>query len=363
MTRNIVIGAINLAIAAIIGINALMALTTGCSIGGGRCDGSSNMLTWVLAILMPAIVVVGGFLIFRAWRAAAPSEKREISFSLPVLPSARSAPDESDSEADNAMSARLARTTFAAHVSETADDIAEPEGAEPPDELTGADLVEAATVPAMPIAVVDADNVNAADMPDVEGFPRSEVHDFGHSPDTEALASGESVPASVDVPAVSAIHALGQWSSEPAEASSAEDVRSIDWLVDSDDAGFSPILREDSGFPWAVAGIDHVCSGVARIGNRLVGTDFPAEAAAWRQVIGGLPRHQALGADDCRAFVDWVNGILDVSGDAGLDLIEDALHELGVEAATDPLLSARLPADIADFAGQAIGDQLLRRTK
>lgn len=352
MTRNIVIGAINLAIAAIIGINALLALMGGCSIGGGRCDGSSNVLTWGLAIVMPAIVIVGGFLLVRAWRKSASAGDREIAFKLPLRAPSHPGIDVSDDDADDAMSARLARTTTAAHVIDL------------PDENAG-DLLTADN------AVDDADYDAPYSSPSTD-------RDFA---DSNQSAMDDCVPEQLNddrrwmepftaeegsptiLPPAPSHHPSDQWAVEDIEDAPDDGQRALDWLVEGDEQGFAPLLRTDSGFPWVVAGIDHVCAGVARIGHRLVGTDYPAEAAAWRQVVGGLSRHDPLGGDDSLAFIDWVNGILDASGDAGLDLVEDALHELGVEAATNPQIAAHLPADVTDFREQRAGDQVLRRTK
>ena len=358
MTRNFVIAVINLAIAAVIGINAAIALLDGCEIGGGRCSGSSGVLTWMLAIIMPMVAIIGGIMVLKKWRGVTPVSSREIKF---ATPSGQTGPVETDAEADNAMSARLARTANAAHVPEVASEEVEIA-------VAGGDIEAGADVRfgAISDAAIMSDETKdvaasveyaSTDWPTVTGVaPGDNFHpDFPtgaepaqnrvfeqNSPRPDEWADGQD--GDRDIP-------------------QATEGRAIDWLIDGDEAGFTPLLREDCGFPWVVAGIDHVCAGVARIGHRLIGTDFPAEAAAWRQVVGGLSRSDLLARDDARAFTAWVNGILDVSGDAGLDLVEDALHELGVEAATNAALAARLPADMSDFGEHSVGSSALRMSK
>ena len=338
MTRNVLIVAINLLIAAIIGGNAAFALIGGCDFGG-RCTGSSGPLTWALAIGLPLLVAGAAAMLGYRWmQSRRNADDGRISISIPMRRSAEQADDAVDTQADDVMTARLARTTSAAHTAEAALRVEETEAAEPDapavedvDEAwqDGADTVDDVDMPvqsprwSLDKHIADADDEPMPAMPPADAFP--------------AIAPFRPL-------AFAAMDDLGT----PDEADSEEGP--IDWLLDPDSLGDAPQLRAGSGFPWVVAGIDHICVGMARLGHELAGTDYPSEAFAWRQVVVNLPRHRPLAIDDSTAFIGWLNDLLDLTGPAGLELIQDALHELAVEAASDGTLAEHLPDDLVATA-------------
>ncbi len=336
MTRNIALVAINLLIAAVIGANATMALVRGCDFGG-RCSGDSGLLTWVLGIGLPLLVGAGAAALVALWlRAQRNSQHDDGSITIPLSHKAAiadgSGDDCSDNEANDVMSARLARMTSAAHVAHSAsthacgsDDHQDIQAVD--DAVTGSPSI------GWNLAKTDTE-------PKVDAAPLSE----------EVSVDASLVLAVQPRPFAAAMERFGDDDDDDGPAD-----EPLGWLIEPDAIVDSPQLRRSSGFPWVVAGIDHVCAGMARLGGLLAGSDFPSEASAWRQVVGNLPRHQPLANEDAAAFTDWLNGMLDMIGPDGLDLIEDALHELAVEAATDPAIGLELPTEIG---GPADHDRL-----
>ncbi len=337
MTRNVLIVAINLLIAAMIGGNAVVALSGGCDFGG-RCTGSSGPLTWALAIGLPLLVAGGVAMFAYRWMQSRrdPGDGR-ISISVAKRSSTDQSDDAVDKQADDVMTARLARTTTAAHTAEAA---------------LRADLQEDAQFDAPPIEDVSEASQTAFQPADAQTTPTSRSWNLdkpaqqADSDPVTALPSVNHAPpvTSFRPLAFAAMDALGAADEGEAEEGP------IDWLLDPDSLGTAPHLRARSGFPWVVAGIDHVCVGMARLGHELAGTDYPSEAFAWRQVVVNLPRHRQLAIDDSAAFIGWLNDLLDLTGVAGLDLIEDALHELAVEAASNTALAEQLPDELVAAA-------------
>ncbi len=331
MTRNVLIVAINLLIAAIIGGNAAFALVNGCDFGG-RCTGSSGPLTWALAIGLPLLVIgAAAMLGFRWMQSRRNSGDNQIRITIPSRHSAGEADDEADALADNVMSARLARTTHAAHIAEAAlraDELVDaPPDAPPIEEVGEAQQIDP-----------DPDVADDMSVQSRQWSLDKPAEDVGDEP-TSAMPTADAFPPTLPSRplAFAAMDDLG--TADEADG----DEGPIDWLLDPNRLDAAPRLRAGSGFPWVVAGIDHICLGIARFGHELAGTDYPSEAFAWRQVVINLPRHRPLAIDDSAAFTGWMNDLLDLTGPAGLDLIQDALHELAVEAASDGALAEQLP--------------------
>lgn len=118
----------------------------------------------------------------------------------------------------------------------------------------------------------------------------------------------------------------------------------LDWLLDPT-SGKAARVREDTGFPWCVAGIDHAVDGLAQFDEFLADTDVPAECAAWRRIAAAMPRGDALGEGDAHAFAGWFNASLRLVGRGGAAMIDDAMRALEQEAVHDRAVGRALPAE------------------
>jgi hypothetical protein len=369
MTRYLAIVVVNFVIALLIAVNAAWTMAKGYS-GAAQYQPDAGSLALLggalLAVL--ACVVVAVYI----WRTRPRETVQRIVIPKAAQSERQPRGPEPDTVADASMSARLARMTTAAHVAPDE----EPEAPEPEQEWTHAAAPEPAIAgsdaaqddgaaaeedpapaaasqpamddtPAMDIAL-PTDFVRTASLP-AEAAPLQ-----SHNPevDQQPVDSPESpiaaahAPDNVWMPAGRRVVPLRFAEPEPEPEPEPEADVLRDWLFDDSIPGAPARLRAGSGFPWAVAGIDHMCIGVSRLGHRLVGTDYPAEAAAWRQVVSSLPRQQRLAGDDAAAFADWINGMIDVAGQDGADSVVDCIHELGAEAAIDPAVAASLPAEL-----------------
>lgn len=360
MTRNLILIAINLLIAAAIGGNAIFSLLRGCDFGG-RCSGGSSALTWALAIGLP-LLVAAGLAVAGAmwWRGSRNRDDRTATIS-PSTPEIREigAQESGDTPTqamiDSAMSARLARTTSAAHVAQAASPSTSAPGTSDIDDRLNADV---------PQEMVEPMSDMAADVPRKPtgwSLAKSPVDDVPRVDAPACFAVGQR-PAATAFPGFSDFSAediIDEDDDEDEESPT----RPIAWLIDRDSIEPAPQLLLSSGFPWAVAGIDHICIAVARLGTALAGSDFPSEAAAWRQVVNGLPRAQPLAREDAKQFTMWLNAMLGMTDTEGLDMVEDALHELAVEAATNAALSAVLPGEVVSPWDKVRAQEMLRRLK
>lgn len=347
MKRYLTILAANFVIAMLVGVNASVSLIRGC-VSEGQCD--NGILDSALAIgsAVAALVCVG--LAVFTWRRRPRVVTQHIK-----IPASRTAktdiepaePEVSDNAVDASMSARLARMVSAAQVSEDPAPASEAESLEPADHhlpAEQADHGDDTDDGDRFDGFADADNHRDADVVEPQWEPMEQRFDSGSTDEAAADPVSFDEPFRPTPPASRAMALLTPYSEPDPEPEMDEEAEGeFDWLFDETFPGGPVRLLRHTGFPWALAGIDHVCVGVSRLGHRLAGTDFPAEAAAWRQVVAGLPRQQRLATEDGMAFVDWVNDLLDVSGPDGTDMVIDSLHELGVEAATDPSIAATLP--------------------
>lgn len=351
MKRYLSILAANFVIAMLVGVNASVSLIGGC-VSEGQCG--NGILDWALAIgaAVAALVCVG--LAVYTWRRRPRVVTQHIK-----IPASRTAkaeiepaePEVSDDAVDASMSARLARMVSAAQVSEDPQSAIEADSLEPVDRSLPVEQADKGND--------DADGDRFDDIADADDHRDADVVEPQREPvaqrfDSESTDAAAPEPASFDEPfrptppASRAMAMLTPYSEpDPEPEMDEEDAGEFGWLFDETFPGGPVRLLRHTGFPWALAGIDHVCVGVSRLGHRLAGTDFPSEAAAWRQVVAGLPRQQRLATEDGMAFVDWVNDLLDVCGPDGTDMVIDSLHELGIEAATDPSIAATLPLPLA----------------
>lgn len=344
MKRYLTILCANFAIAMLVGINASASLIRGC-VSEGQCQ--TSVWDWALAIGAAIAAVICGGLAMYTWRHRPKLVTQHIMIPAsrnPKVEIGPAEPEASDNAVDAAMSARLARMVSAAQVTNDGEtavqvDTFDPEESDRPAE--DADY---------------GDNLGKGGLCDVDPESGSvEPHWEPDQPsiDSESTEEDALQPVAFDEPvrttdpfspAMTMMTAL----LEPEPAPDAEG--ELDWLFEDSFPGAPARLHRGTGFPWTLAGIDHVCVGVSRLGHRLVGTDFPAEAAAWRQVVASLPRQQRLAPQDGAAFEDWVNDLLDICGPDGVDMVVDSLHELGVEAATDPAIAAALPMPLVGLA-------------
>lgn len=349
MTRNAVLIAINLLIAAAIGVNAASSTWRGCDFAGG-CSGSSSAFTWALGIGLPLLVACGLAFALALWlrrrrRHSDAEPTVSVSERLAVAETLERDLDDDvpDAMIDSAMTARLARAVHAAHHVHVAHD--EPR-IDPPDDIhttgvNGAGSPSPARVDTgASLAANDlhAARLSQADAPGGWSLAKSPSSNAPNVDPFPALAAAGNAASIGDVrSSVSELeaHAAGQPAIDP-----------LDWLLDPDSLEPGPQLRSASGFPWVVAGIDHSCVEIARLGTVLAGSDFLSEAAAWRQVVAGLDRAKTLSDEDCRAFVSWLNSVLTMAGPQGFEILRDALHELAVEGATSATLAASLPPGI-----------------
>ena len=309
MTRYVVIALMNLLVVASIAINAIIALIRGCNMDG-TCSNGSGVLTWVLGVGLGIAVVVGGVMLFRYARQhhhVGATHRISIA-SLPKFARATAVDDEADtsSEADEAMLSRLARMTRAGAESEEIahEETANVKLAEAPVAIDGPEIAE-------PIESL----VTAKPLPDLHLVVRD----------------GERTPH--------------RQRHQPATESSAP----LDWLFDTTATNAAQV-RGDLGFPWCVAGIDHVCRGITQFGLALKDTDILPEASAWRSVTASLPRNGRLGDDDAAAFTEWLNVGLRLVGRNGRAMVAGAVKRLETEALGEAAMSACLPQQLrADY--------------
>lgn len=305
MTRYVIIALMNLLVVASIAINAIIALIRGCNMDG-TCSNGSGVLTWVLGVGLGIAVVVGGAMLFRyALKHHQVSTNHRISIaSLPKFARATAVDDEADtsSEADEAMLSRLARMTRASADSE---DIV-------PEETTDAEFAEA------PVAI-DGPKIAEPVEPLVTAKPSPDLHLI--------VRDGERTA-----------HRQPQ---QPA----AESTEPLDWLFDITATNAAQV-RDDLGFPWCAAGIDHVCRGITQFGLALKDTDILPEASAWRSVTASLPRNSSLANDDAAAFTEWLNVGLRLVGRNGRAMVAGAVQRLEAEALGDAAMSACLPQQL-----------------
>lgn len=379
MTRYLAIVFVNFVIALLIAVNAAWTMARGYS---RAAQYQSDAGSW--ALLGGAVLVALGCVGVAAyiWRTRPRETVQRIVFPKAAQSERQPKSQESDTVADASMSARLARMATAAHVAPDE----EPEAPEPEqewvDEAAPEPAPEPATEPAPKPAIAGSDAAQGdgaaaeldpsppapyqpamddtpamdsalpTDFAPTASLPAEPLPEPPHTPEVEPqpVDSQESpiaaahAPGNVWMPAGGRVVPLRFAEPEPEPEPEADAL--LDWLFDDAVPGAPARLRAGSGFPWAIAGIDHMCVGVSRLGHRLAGTDYPAEAAAWRQVIVSLPRQQRLAGDDAAAFADWINGMIDVAGQDGADIVVDCIHELGAEAATDPAVAASLPAEL-----------------
>ena len=304
MTRYVIIALMNLLVAASIAINAVIALIRGCNMNG-TCSNGSGALTWVLGVGLGLAVIIGGTMLFRhAYKHHRVSTTHRISIaSLPKFARASAVDEEADTnpEADEAMLSRLARMTRAsADSEEIADDV----------------MVE----------------VEMADTP--VAF--------------SALAAEEMVEPLVTAKPSPDLHLVvrdGERTAHRQHQPEAKIGEPLDWLWDIA-AAHAAQVRRDQGFPWCVAGIDHICRGIVQFGLALKDTDILPEASAWRSVTASMPRNSRLADDDAAAFTEWLNVGLRLVGRNGRAMVAGAVQRLETEALGDASMSACLPPQL-----------------
>ncbi len=280
MNRYIVIAGMNLLVAAAIAGNAAYALLRGCNMDG-TCAGPSSAFTWALAFGLGSLCIAGIVVLTRYARRSQHIGRARIAF---VGTRGSLDGEAAASIGEEAMLSRLARLSRAD---------------EPAQEAV------AAQPPIEPVAAPSG-------------------------PDLHLVASdGERMP-----PPPAQSHA-----STPG----AEPVSRISWLIDCGVRNAARV-RQDTGFPWSVAGIDRAVQGLARFDEFLLDTDVPSECAAWRSLAGAMCRDHALSEEDARAFTNWYNASLRLVGRGGVAMLNEAMNGLAAEAAHDPAIARSLPA-------------------
>lgn len=122
------------------------------------------------------------------------------------------------------------------------------------------------------------------------------------------------------------------------------------------DGGNIVAPAEETGFPWATAGIAHIAGAITASRLLPMGSQAAAEARGWREAVAGFSRSEVIDPADGEAFVGWINS-LDTGDDAALRAaVDGALEALKAEAQRDSALAACLPGEFAlDNGGEAGG--------
>lgn len=329
MTRYVIIALMNLLVVGSIAASALFALFRGCNMDG-TCSEQSSMLTWVLGVGLSIAVVAAGLFIGRIVLRRRHVANQDIA--IVALPRTAATDDAAEEDGDEAMLSRLARMTRTVAV--------DPVVTEPNQDEFDADDADLDEATAFDEAFETADEF----IDDL--WPKSDFIDDDVGDASDAWSVSETPAPNLHVVVRNGERATPRpFSFEFDSEDAADDEHRFAWLFDDTAGVNSAHVRRDLGFPWSIAGIDHVCRGVSRFGLMVAGTDIASEASAWCQVTASLPRGEALADEDATAFTDWLNTSLRLIGRSGEAMVEEAMEALEAEAVSDPAVARCLPDD------------------